>query len=193
MKHTLLFILAIYLTCFQVLTGQTESKSAIRIIWKDTAPEGNITARYGIASELQIIRGRGSVKDLQFTLGPAAVNSIHVTFVNCQLEPGSASTLVSLQTKKHPFSFFLRDVNAQFPVYIPEYDVIVTEGDDTRDFNEIQYDISSRPFMTKLELMESEREESFETAAKVTRNQTCPTWLGISRDIRTFEIYNLRG
>ena len=42
--------------------------------------------------------------------------------------------------------------------------------------------------MTNLQKIDSEPEESFESAAVHTRNQTCPTWLGISRDIRIFEI-----
>ncbi|HUI10013.1 MAG TPA: hypothetical protein VL221_06775, partial [Bacteroidota bacterium] len=45
---------------------------------------------------------------------------------------------------------------------------------------------------TKLEAIESEPEESFDSAAARTRNQPCPTWLGLGRDIRIFELSDNR-
>ena len=48
--------------------------------------------------------------------------------------------------------------------------------------------IKGRALQTNLQKIENEPEESFDSAAVHTRNQVCPIWLGISRDIRIFEI-----
>ncbi|KPL10406.1 MAG: hypothetical protein AMS26_21485 [Bacteroides sp. SM23_62] len=181
--------MALSWTCILRISGQNDLGPGITILWKDAAPEGEITARYGKPGYIEIIKGKGTITGKRFAIDPAAENGVYVRFNEYHVGPGSASTMVSVQTREHPFSFFLRDVSTGFPIYIPEYNVVVTDGEDTRDFEAIRQAILARQLRTKLEMMETEPEESFDAAAMVTRNQTCPTWLGTSRDIRTFEIY----
>jgi len=65
---------------------------------------------------------------------------------------------------------------------------VVCRFDDNRSFQQIEEEIKNRKTLTKLEKIENEPEESFDSAAIHTRNQVCPIWLGISRDIRIFEL-----
>ncbi len=104
------------------------------------------------------------------------------------LEPGAFATIVTLNTVDDGFSFFLRDVSKEYPVYVPEYKTIVTDAGDKRSFKEIVQDIDSRNGRSKLEEYACAEEESFASAAADTRELKCVTWLGISRDIRVFEI-----
>jgi hypothetical protein len=184
-----IIVLATEWNCLPTLSGQDEPNPEITILWKDASPEGEISARFGKTVGLEIIKGKGVLSGQRFTFHPAAENEIRVKFGDCSVGPGSASTLVSVETTEHPFSFFLRDVSTKFPIYIPEYNVIVTKTNDTRDFDGIKKDILDRKMKTKLEIMEAGPEDSYEAASLVTRNQACPTWLGISRDVRTFEVY----
>jgi hypothetical protein len=171
---------------------QHNKNTSIAVLWKGCTPKGEITARFGNPGRIKIIHGKGHVKNGRFAFLTGGEKRLDVPFDECKISPGSTSTLVSVQTRENPFSFFLRDVSSEYPVYIPEYHVIVTASDDPRSFDEITAAIRSRQGRTKLEQIEKNPEESFESAAAVTRNQSCPTWLGISRDVRTFEVYYAR-
>lgn len=100
---------------------------------------------------------------------------------------GSSATVITILTKENPFSFFLHDVSKEFPIYIPAYRVIVTEAEDMRSFKEIEASIAKKKLLTKLEVINLKPEESYEKAIMYTRDLKCPTWLGISRDMRIFE------
>ncbi|HUU43100.1 MAG TPA: hypothetical protein VMX57_04935, partial [Planctomycetota bacterium] len=73
------------------------------------------------------------------------------------------------------------------PVFIPDYGVAVTEASDPRTFDGIAHDVRARGGMSLLQKIDSEPEESYDVAAAHTRNMRCPTWLGLSRDIRVFQ------
>jgi hypothetical protein len=89
---------------------------------------------------------------------------------------------------RHPFTFLLRDVDRRYPILIPAYGVAVTEADDGRTYAEIASDVQGRGLKSKLEQIEGEPEESFDSAAAGVRDMKCPTWLGLSRDIRIFSV-----
>ena len=76
---------------------------------------------------------------------------------------------MSLTTIDDGFSFFLRDVSKEYPVYVAEYKTIVTDGDDRRSFDAIVQEIESGNRRSKLEEYACAEEESFDSAAKVTR------------------------
>lgn len=99
-----------------------------------------------------------------------------------------STTIISLFTNRNSFSFFLKDVDKNFPIFIPEYGVIVTEAEDNRSFRDIKRYIEEKKLLSKLQLINIEPEESYEEAEKHTRKLRCPIWLGISRDMRIFEM-----
>ncbi|NLD88646.1 MAG: hypothetical protein GX633_10390, partial [Clostridiales bacterium] len=105
-----------------------------------------------------------------------------------KLTNGAFATVLTVRARENPFSFFVRDVRSDYPIYIREYEVAVTDAEDCRTYEEITKDIASKCLRSKIDMFEQEPEESFETAAAKSRSMRAPTWLGISRDIRMFEV-----
>lgn len=122
--------------------------------------------------------------------GPAKKRSSKATFVvkDPSIGYGPEATIISIKNGAESFSFFLRDVNSESPIWIPEYGVVVLPASDSRSYEEVVGEIRSRDYQSKIDRIESEEEASFEAAEKVTRSMSAPIWLGISRDIRRFEV-----
>ena len=160
----------------------------IMILWERGCPGGSIEVSNGEAEQLCLVDGAGSIPggDLRFDAGAAC--RMRLTLRAFRVEPGSGATIISVRVPDTPFSFFLRDVNAKHPILLPEHGVIVTEGGDERGYGEIADAIRRRGLQTARQRIESEPEEDFETAAANTRPTTSPIWLGLSRDIRIFEV-----
>ncbi len=160
----------------------------ISIEWSGGKPSGTISVLNGSLSKIEIVKGHGKIKDNRFELTTTGPARIALEFDDVQNNPGPGATIISVKTDNSPFSFFLRDVSKGFPIYIPDYSVVVLLDSDNRSYAEVESDILSRKLQTKLQKIESEPEESFSSAEKRTLNQTVPTWLGISRDFRIFQI-----
>jgi hypothetical protein len=193
LKVTLVFILLSLIVNFNKSISGISGKDfsnryQIAILWKSGPVRGTINVKYGAIQTLAIDKNKGKVEGTRFNCRSKENIRLMLSFTDINVNPGSGSTLVSVNTIDNPFSFFLRDVNSDLPIYIPEYKVIVTVDDDLRDYNTIEKSILDKNFKTKLEIINDEQETSFASAAAVTRDQTCPTWLGISRDVRTFQI-----
>ncbi len=150
----------------------------ICIVWKNQTVSGKIQ-----------LLNRGTLVQVGQGQGPDFVTDcgrVSLTVADAKLSVGSFATVVTVRASKS-FSFFLRDVRRDMPIWIPEYEVAVTEGEDTRTYEQIVADIRAAGRQSKISKMENEPEESFDHAARHTRNMPCVTWLGLSRDIRMFE------
>lgn len=95
---------------------------------------------------------------------------------------------VSINMGNVGFSFFPHDVSIENPIWIPRYEVVVTEAGDRRDYRGAVEAIRSKGFRTDLAEIEAEPEESFAAAARRNRNQTAPIWLALGRDMRMFRL-----
>ena len=172
--------------------GQAEQKHhryrEVLILWKEGKPNGTIEVLNGSLSKIEINGVHGKTRGNQFDFSSSKENRIALTFKSYQVGPGAGTTLVTINTVANPFSFFLRDVNEDFPIYIPEFKVVVLPGGDPRSYDEVTTTIQNKRLETKLQLIEKAPEESFTSVKDRTRNQSVPTWLGISRDIRIFQI-----
>jgi len=168
--------------------GPHPAKQKISIEWNSGKPTGEIRVSKGKLTNMEIIKGSGKVKDNRFEFSSPGNARINLEISNSHNNPGPGATIISVITSTSPFSFFLRDVSKDFPIYIPDYSVVVLRASDNRSYNEVQSEIQSRKLKTKLQVIESEPEESFATAIERTLNQTVPTWLGLSRDFRIFQI-----
>lgn len=113
---------------------------------------------------------------------------VNVTLDNPAVNMGAGATVVTLRFDGAGFSFFLRDVDRRYPICVPEYGAAVTEEDDSRSYQEIVADILVCGGKSALRRIESSSETSFESAAEKNRNLKAATWLGLSRDIRFFEV-----
>jgi hypothetical protein len=172
-------------------TGQIRAqnqKSEVLIEWSESSPRGSVQAKNGRVTRVEIVKGKGKVSGSGFTfisVGPARIR-VHLDSV--QVQHGPNTTLISLKTDKNPFSFFLRDVNTNSPIYLPDYNAVVLPVADKRSFQEVEKTILSRNLSTKIERIETEPEVSFQSIQKKVRNMSVPTWLGTSRDYRIFEV-----
>ncbi len=187
----LLIWLAIPFPVFGQTVGSPGPRQVI-IQWPDGQPAGIIDVLNGNLSNIEIVRGEGRATRNSFVFDSKSNAVLRVSFDNVNNNPGSDPTIVSVRNDRNPFSFFLRDVSKDYPMYIPEYRVVVTTSDDDRSYGKIESSLKSRRGRTKLEQIESEPEESFDSAAMRTRNQPCPTWLGLSRDMRIFDLADNR-
>jgi hypothetical protein len=155
----------------------------IRILWNRTV-NGSIKVKNGHIAGLST--AGAALGNEKFTVSekiPLIVDAADVV-----LSVGSGASIIHVECDK-PFSFFLRDVNKKNPIFIPEYGVVVTEENDAREYDVIAEDIGKNVRRTRIQEMQSGSETTYTGAAAKTRNiEQSPTWLGISRDFRTFEV-----
>ncbi len=172
--------------------GDNLNNRQVVIEWQNVQSKGTIEVLNGNLLKIEIVQGNGRVKRNSFEFDSKQNDRILASLTNVKDDPGSDPTIVAVKTDQQPFSFFLRDVTTQYPIYIPEYHVVVTASDDMRSYDEIETALKTRNRRTKLQQIENEPEETFDSAAIRTRNQPCPTWLGLSRDMRIFELSDNR-
>ncbi len=185
------YLSLILLISVKLLYGQVQDSSnsiRIRVEWKDIQVQGEVEVKNGSIANMEVIAGIGSVQKNSFHFESDRRNSIAITFEKARSQRGSGATLVTINSDKNAFSFFLRDVNSSYPIIIPEYKVVVLPYEDSRTFDDIFSSIPQQGPNTKGQNLEDQEEESYEQASQRTRDQSVPTWLGISRDIRLFEI-----
>ncbi len=157
----------------------------IAVEWKKGPSRGTVSTTVGKINAA-IVRGSGKSEGACFSTdgSPARLE------VTLQTEDAKdlQSILVKIDTPEHSFSFFLRDVNKAYPIYIPAYGVAVTQADDDRTYEQIELDVKAMNLVIELQRIEVEPEESYENAAEHTRELASQTWLGLSRDIRIFGV-----
>ncbi len=161
----------------------------IAIEWPKGRPQGTVTITDGSIAALAIVRGKGTVQqDGRFAATADGPLRLEVQLKGSEVAYGPGGAIVTVAGARETFSFFLRDVRATQPIFIPAYDAAVTEASDARSYSEIEAAIRSRGLQSKLEQVESEPEESWADAAANTRSLQCQTWLGLARDIRIFAL-----
>jgi hypothetical protein len=174
---------------FSPATGQTiKDRKHISVEWKNKIPSGRVEVLNGTLESISISNGKGKIRNDQYIFNSTGANRLDINLSETKTDPGSGATVISISSEKNGFSFFLRDINEGFPIYIPQYGVVVCLQEDKRTYQQIESDIREKEFRTNLQNIETGPEESFESASLHTRDMKCPTWLGISRDIRIFEI-----
>jgi hypothetical protein len=161
----------------------------VAIEWKGVRPAGRIVVTDGALEKLQVVRGQGEIQGSDRYSGqPGGSLRLGLQIKGTGVTYGKGGTMVMVADQEHPFSFFLRDVNKDFPIFIPAYGVTVTTADDPRTYDQITRAVQARASRTKLQQIEDEPEESFADAAANTRELQVPTWLGLGRDMRIFQV-----
>jgi hypothetical protein len=191
MKTTIFLSIVLILSPSGFLTSYTQvntGKKQVAIEWQNVKPSGYIEVYNGQLKSLTISAGKGKIDNDHFTFRSDGFNRLEISFSDERLNYGSGTTVVSVHSGDNSFSFFLRDVTMDCPIYIPDYHAVVCLSEDKRSYLQAESEIRGRHLQTNLEKIEAEHEESFDSASIHTRNQVCPAWLGISRDIRIFEI-----
>ncbi len=182
-------------TCSYRALGQTNinrNNQKIVVEWEKTPVKGTLEVLNGKLLKIEIVKGKGKIKGNSFEINSKDEARITIELTDVKNNSGSDATLLTVRTNLNPFSFFLRDVNQKFPIYIPVYGVAVTASDDARSYIQLEAAIKALTLRTKFQQIEAGPEETFDTAAAYTRDQSCPAWLGISRDMRIFEMTDNR-
>ena len=163
---------------------------AIAVVWKagPGATRGTLRVRHGTLGAARLVVGSGRVGADGFTISSAGPCRLELEVRDARLAPGPDATMVTVAAGERPFTFFLRDVHRDTPIYIPDYGVAVTEANDGRSYAEVGEAVAKRGLRSSLQQIAAEPEESYENAAAHTRVMVVPTWLGLSRDIRIFEV-----
>ncbi|GGD96790.1 hypothetical protein [Paenibacillus nasutitermitis] len=160
----------------------------LAVEWKNKGIQGRVDVSGGTINSLQPANGaEGGTASIDGVFNLSASSRLLLT-VESDGDGQSAPAIVMLDTEANPFSFFLRDVNKQYPIYIPAYEAIVTTADDSRTYGEIEQSIRESGLLSNLQQIESEAEEGYEDAARHTRDNPGQTWLGLSRDMRIFGV-----
>ena len=149
---------------------------------------GEIQVSHGKLVEMQVATGRGSVQGSRFASENDGTFRVSLTVEGVAARYATDPTIVAIKTDKDSFSFLLRDIDSRFPIWIPEYGVVVTDASDSRSFAEIEEATRGRGGRSRLQEFDAEIEESFEAAAKSVRRMSCHTWLGVSRNMRIFAL-----
>ena len=158
------------------------------VIWRQGPQTGTVeTVNAGLA-QARIATGDGRVEGAQFAVESAGACRLEIAIEAPPSPAGGRPALVTIRAREHPFTFFARDVDRRYPILIPDYGVAVTEAEDERSYEQIENAVRDRGGSTALQQIAREAEESFDEAARHTRRQHAPTWLGLSRDMRLFEI-----
>jgi hypothetical protein len=177
-----------------VFFGDNGSMSTleIAILWNNCPNAGLIDIGHGSCELMKLVQGAGTTNGNAFALTGSEPHRMELRIQADSLSPGALATTVSVRSEEKPFTFFLRDVSKKTPIYIPQYNVAVTLASDSRSFSCIQNDIADKGLKSKFDRIDEEPEESYEQASAHTRKLQAPTWLGVSRDVRIFEV-GLRG
>ena len=146
--------------------------NTIRLLWKHKIDCGSIRAVNAV---------------IESPSGVFSGNSVRVVISEAAIGPGPFSAMIQVETDK-PFSFFLRDVSEQSPIYLPTCEAVVTTGGDLRTFDQIVEDIAAKGGRSKQQRARDEDEYDFARAAAETRDLPGPAWLGVSKDLRFFQV-----
>lgn len=160
-------------------------EKGLAITWRGSKPRGELSVRNGTLG--QILSSKHSeVQGSLFSFTTEGNCRLEFTVPDAVVTSGAHASLVTVREESNPFSFFVRDVNRACPIIIPAYGVAVTEQDDPRSYDDIAAWNAQRGLVSNLHRMALEQEESYENAAKHTRNLPGQTWLGLGRDMRIF-------
>ena len=143
----------------------------IKILWQE-ACSGSLWAEHGTVN----------AASSSFTGSEVVVDFGHAVTEACP-----NATLVHVECER-PFSFFLRDVSSSCPIYLPKCGVVVTKAEDSRSYDEITTAIAAKNGKSKRQWLSEDAEYDFERAASETLDLKGMVWLGISKDMRLFQV-----
>jgi hypothetical protein len=113
-----------------VCAGAAEAEpTSIAVVWRDAGAMGRIVVRRG---EISRAGDFGMSADGAFS--GANSRRIELAIDGADALANGERTLVTVQSERNPFTFFLGDVRRDFPIFIPAYRVAVAEARDSRSY-----------------------------------------------------------
>ncbi len=156
--------------------------------WPASPLAGTLEVAHGELEAARPARGAGSADGARFRFEGPGPCALAVTIRGARLETGGRATRLGVRVPGRAFTFFLRDVTAEVPLFVPAAAAAVTLPSDPRDYAAVEAAVRARGLKSYQQRLAEEPEESFAAAAAAVRTQVNETWLGLSRDIRTFRV-----
>lgn len=160
----------------------------LAITWEVTPREGAIKVENGRLMGVAFTAGKGKFQAQDTWSRASEPSRMELEIAAENLGVGKRPTVVRICCGKQSFSFFLRDVTASYPILLADFSAAVTTADDRRSYQEIFQVVRSKGLLSALQRIELEPEETYEHAAAQARELIHPIWMGISRDVRIFEL-----
>jgi hypothetical protein len=164
------------------------SETAIVILWKKGPGKGRVTVAHGTLRSLALVSGKGACSNEGFDLADTGPARVRVTVADANLGLGAQAARVSVEAGSASFAFFLRDVTARSPVWLPDLGAAVVPDADPRAYADVANDVQGLGLLSAADRIAREPEESYENACRLNRKEHVPTWLGVGRDIRIFAV-----
>ena len=161
---------------------------SVAILWKEGPVTADVAVVRGQLQSLVLAKGRGNIRGGCMRARSAGAVRLTVCAGDVQVAAGACSTAIRVGAGAKSFAFLLRDVTTADPIFIPAFGVAVLPAADPRSYEEIEKDIRARNLRSIHQTIEAEPEETYENACAANRNLMCPTWLGLGRDMRFFEV-----
>ncbi len=166
------------------------STVSVAIEWRSDKPEGRIEVIHGEFGGGKTVAGKGQWKGDCFAFSTKGGCRIQVKVRNACVAHGANQTRITVHAGERSFTFFLRDVTSISPMLIAMYGVVVLPAHDRRSYEEVSDAVRAMGMQTLQQQIDQEPEETYENACAGNRVEPCPTWLGLSRDMRFFEVHH---
>ncbi len=162
---------------------------SVAIEWGKDKTEGLIEVTHGKLQSMRIVKGKGKCANGRFSVSSNQSCRLEITLDDINVAQGANTTRITVKQAGAGFTFFLRDVTSDNPVLVELYRVVVLPASDKRSYAKCSDAIHSRGLSNIQQEIEQSPEESYEQACAGNRVEPCPTWLGLSRDMRSFEVH----
>src|SRR5690606_25431221 len=138
MKLNLKYGMLTALTMLLFKPCQGDKALRIRIEWTQGQQAGMIGVDNGSSSRLTNHKRRVKVSVDDYHDTRDGNNALVVDCEDVNLKVGPGSTVITVDNQPNAFSFFLRDVTSDYPIYIPAYGVMVLRADDPRSYEDVE-------------------------------------------------------
>src|SRR5476651_2195127 len=88
----------------------------VAVIYRDGSDNGRVETERGTLVSVNGVPG-----ETRFQCASPSTGRVTLVLDGDSSEYGSRSTIVSLAGSRHPFTFFLRDVDRRYPILIPAF------------------------------------------------------------------------
>ena len=120
-------------------------KTDIAIEWESGPVDGQVKVVNGTLKQLSS-KQKNRISGCNFVLSEGG--RLEIVFSDFSFKKGSFPTIVNIVAKKNSFSFNLRDVNSDTPIYIPEFKVAVVPAKDKRNYSQVAEDIARKELIS---------------------------------------------
>lgn len=161
---------------------------SVAILWAKGPVKATVEVVGGELGALTLAKGKGRIAGGVVRTTSTEPVRLTIRVDEARIGVGANPTLVRVTAGTQGFTFFLRDVTSASPIYLPLFGAAVVPAADARGYGDVEQAVRDKGLLSIRQAIEAEPEESYEQACVGNRDLMCPTWLGLGRDMRFFEV-----